>query len=214
MTASRFWAWGKRFATSQITEDGDALDIPKVQLVSAAGVDASPPALGPKPAATSMPVVPAGIYATVSFTPIAGAYSINDTMGTAQEFVFTYGDGTAIPTGSLIRILTAILRVDQTALQTAEGAYQLQTYGVTPPSALADNAAWTLSSADLPSHRGPIALGTPVDLGAACYVKTPNVDLDIRLTGVSLFAYLQTLAGLTVAASPAVRQVTLYGIVL
>lgn len=155
-----------------------------------------------------------GIYATVSYTPIAAAYSANDCMGTAQEFVWTYGDGSAIATGSLIRVLTSILRVDETALATAEGGYSLQTYSVTPPSAFADNAAWTLTSADLPSHRGPISLGTPVDLGTACYVKTPNIDLDIRLTGVSLFAYLQTLAGVTIGATPPVRQVTLYGVVL
>lgn len=181
-------------------------------------------ATGAKTGSNSLSVVPAsdalfkvagaGIYATASFTPIAAAYTANDVMGTAQEFVFTYGDGTAIPTGSLIRILTSILRVDQTALQTAEGAYQLQGYSVTPPSAFADNAAWTRTSADLPSSRGLISLGTPVDEGASCYVKSSSIDLDIRLTGVSMFAYLQTLAGVTIGATPANRQVTLYGIVL
>jgi hypothetical protein len=154
-----------------------------------------------------------GIIATASFTPAAAAYSANDIMSVAQTFTFTYaGSGLAIPATSLIRVLTAIVRIDQTALQASEAGYQLQGYSVTPPSAQADNDAWTLASADLPSYRGAISLGTPVDLGAACYVKSPNIDLDIRLATGVLFGELQTLAGFT--ATAVARQVTLYGIVL
>lgn len=156
-----------------------------------------------------------GIVAAASFTPAAAAYVANDVMGTTpvQSFTFTYaGSGLAIPNTSLIRVLTAIVRIDQTALQVSEGAYQLQGYNVTPPSAQADNDAWTLASADLTAYRGAIALGTPADLGAACYVKSPNIDLDIRLTTGVLFAELQTLAGFT--ATAVARQVTLYGIIL
>lgn len=156
-----------------------------------------------------------GIVATASFMPAAAAYLANDIMGTTpvQQFTFTYAGATiTVPPDSLIRILTAIVRIDQAALQASEGAYQLQGYNVTPPSAQADNDAWSLASADLASYRGAIALGTPVDLGGACYIKTPNIDLDIRLTTGVLFAELQTFAGFT--ATAVARQVTLYGIIL
>jgi hypothetical protein len=153
-----------------------------------------------------------GITASASFTPTATAYAANDIISVAQEFAFTYSDGTAIPVGSLIRILTAIIKIDATALQSNEASYALQCYSVTPPSALADNAAWTLASGDLTSYRGSIALGTPVDLGSALYVKSPNIDLDIKLSGTSMFGQLQTIAGFTPTA--VARQVLLYGIVL
>lgn len=153
-----------------------------------------------------------GIYATASFTPAAAAYGAGDIMDVAQEFVFTFANGDAIPSGSMIRILTSTLKIDVTALQASEAAYTLQMYGVTPPSAQADNAAWTLASADLTAYKGSLSLGTPVDLGAALYIKTGLLDTDVKLTGVSLFAELQTIAGFTATAVD--RQVSLHGIIL
>ncbi|RWN51914.1 hypothetical protein [Mesorhizobium sp.] len=153
-----------------------------------------------------------GCFATASFTPAAAAYSANDIMGASAEFAFAFGNSVAIPAGSLIRILTAITRVDVTALQASEAGYQLQGYSATQPSAQADNDAWTLASGDLTTYRGAIPLGTPVDLGAALYVKSSGVNLDVRLVTSSLWARLQTLAGFT--ATAVARQVTLYGIVL
>jgi hypothetical protein len=156
----------------------------------------------------------AGITASADFTPIAGAISANDVMGGSMEFAFTYADGTAIPAGSLIRILTAIVKIDATAVVSGETSYELQCYSVTQPSAQADNDAWTLASGDLLAYRGAISLGAPVDLGAALYVKSPNIDLDIKLTTSSLWGRLRTLGGFTVPATPPVRQVLLYGLVL
>lgn len=156
--------------------------------------------------------VHAGIFATNTFTPAAAAYLANDIMSVAKEFAFTFADGSAIPPGCLIRILTAELRIDVAAMQVSEAGYGLQMYSATPPSAQADNAAWSLSSADLPLYRGPLNLGTPLDLGAALYVKSPNLDIDVKLTGSSLWAELQTLAGFQPTA--VARQVFLHGTIL
>lgn len=154
-----------------------------------------------------------GVTASASFTPAAAAYSALDIMSTAKEFAFTFADGTAVPSGSLIRIQTTVLRIDQTALQASEAAYTLPLYSVTPPSAQADNAAWTLASADLSSYRGKLSLGTPVDEGAASFIKTQLSDQqDFKLTGTSLFGELITVAGFT--ATAVARQVTLYGFVV
>jgi hypothetical protein len=150
-----------------------------------------------------------GIVGSASFTPAADAYGAGDIMDVAQEIDFTFAGGAAVPAGSLIRISTVILRLDISALQESEAAYTLQCYGVTPPSAQADNAAWTLASADLPSYLGAISLGTPVDLGAALFVKTTGLTLDFKLTGSSVFAELVTVAGFT--ATAVAREVLLYG---
>lgn len=153
-----------------------------------------------------------GITASASFVPAAAAYSAGDLISVAQEFAFTYANGTKIRSGSLIRILTTIVKIDETAIISGETSYSLPLYSVTPPSAQADNAAWTLASGDLPSYRGPLPLGTPVDLGAACYIKTQYVDADIKLTGTSLWGQLVTAGGFT--ATAVARQVLLYGTVL
>lgn len=174
-----------------------------------AGADGSAVATRANP----IPVLgPVGCYATASFTPTAAAYLANDIMGASGEFAFTFADGTAIPAGSVVRILDSLLRIDATALQASEAGYQLQTYSATQPSAQADNDAWTLASGDLTTYRGAMAIGTPVDLGGALFVRTPYQDFDVRLTTSSLWARLQTLAGFT--ATAVARQVTLYGIVL
>lgn len=160
-----------------------------------------------------------GIVASASFTPAAAAYSAADIMDVAKEFAFTMANGQAVPSGSLIRILSSIVKIDETAIISGETSYTLQLYSVTPPSAQADNAAWSLASGDLASYRGAISLGTPVDLGAACYVKSQCIDpvtglagIDIKMTGTSLFGELVTVGGFT--ATAIARQVLLYGVVL
>ena len=151
----------------------------------------------------------AGFVATASFTPSALAYGAGDVIDVAKQFSFVDWLGNAIPAGSLIRITTAILKIDQTALQASEGAYSLQCYSVTPPSAQVDNAAWSLASGDLSAYRGSISLGTPVDLGSACYVRMA-VDVDINLSASSIFAQLVTTPAFMPGA--VARQVFLYGV--
>ncbi len=161
----------------------------------------------------------AGITASADFTPVAAAYGAADIIDVAKEFAFTFPDGTAVPSGSLIRILSTVVKIDATAVVSGETSYSLPIYSVTPPSAQADNAAWTLASVDLPSYRGTLALGTPVDLGAALYVKSQVIDpvtsqpgMDVKLTGTSLFGRLVTAGAFT---APAVaRQIFLYGFVI
>lgn len=161
----------------------------------------------------------AGIVASFSFTPVAGAYSAGDIIGTAQQVNFTYADGSAVPAGSLIRMVSAVIKIDQTAVISGETSYSLALYSVTPPSAQADNAVWSLASADLPSYRGFLNLGTPVDLGAACYVKTQfdgsvgkEQDYNLGSGLTSFYARLVTTGAFT---APAVaRQILLYGVVV
>lgn len=159
-----------------------------------------------------LPVAPIGCTATASFTPAAAAYGAGDVMGLSGEFAFTYANGLAIPAGSLIRILETILKIDVSALQASEAAYVLQAYSATQPSAQADNDAWTLASADLSAYSGSISLGTPVDLGAALYIKTSDVNIDVKLVTSSLWGRLTTTPAFTPTA--VARQVLLRAVVL
>ena len=123
----------------------------------------------------------------------------------------TFADGAAVSSGSVIRITAATTKIDVTSVPAGQASYTLHLYSVTPPSAQADNDAWTLASADLPSYLGSIDLGTPADLGAALYIRTGALTVDLKLAGTSVFGRLVT-AGAHTAAAVA-RQVTLIGVV-
>ena len=162
--------------------------------------------------ANPVEALPSGITADASWTPVAEAYSAADTISTAQPLKFSYANGIYAPLGSSIRILTSSIKIDATAVISGETSYTLHLYTVTPPSAQANNAAWTLASADLPYYAGSIALGTPVDLGAALYVKTGGINLDIKMVSDTLYGSLVTVGAFTAAA--VARQIRLHGIVL
>lgn len=157
------------------------------------------------------------VSASVDFQPIAGAIGALDVMGAADTgtFAFTFSNGIAVPSGSIIRLLGSELRINETALISGEEGYSLALYDVAQPSAQADNALWTLASADLAAYKETLSLGTPVDLGAACYIKTQFSDKqDFKLLGTSLFGRLITVGAHTQPSTPPVRRVTLLGVLL
>lgn len=155
-----------------------------------------------------------GAYGIASFTPAAAAYGAGDIMDASKEFALVDRNGNPIPPGSIIRILSASVKIDVTAVPSGQTSYSLQLYGQAQPSGQADNDAWTLASADLDTYRGSVSLGTPVDLGACLYVKSQALDTDVKLAdgSSSIFARLVTDGAHTAAA--VARQVRLYGIVL
>ena len=107
-------------------------------------------------------------------------------------------------------LITTELMVSHTALAADEAGYNLHLYTASPPSALADNAAWDLPSGDRAYYAGVLALGTPVDLGSTLYVAVNGIYRRLRLDASGgLWAYLVTAAGITPTA--AARTVRLTG---
>lgn len=158
------------------------------------------------------PIMSKGIIASASFTPTAAAYSAGAIFGVAQALAFTTAiGGQPVPAGTLMKLLSTVLKIDATALQASEAAYNMALYDVTPPSAQANLAVWTLASADLPSYRGTIPVGTPVDAGNALFIKVQQTDQQfIKLgTGGQLFGELITVPAFTPTAIA--RQITVYG---
>jgi len=153
-----------------------------------------------------------GLTASADFTPTAAAYGAGDIMDIARELVFVDRSGIQLPRGSLIRILTSVMKIGITGVPSGQTNYILHLYTVTPPSAQADNAAWTLASGDLASYAGAVGLGTPADLGDALYVKTQFLDLDLRLTEVSVFGRLVTVGAHT--ATAVARSIRLHAVPL
>lgn len=146
--------------------------------------------------------------ATATFTPAAKAYSANDTISTAQEFALVG------PTnGGEVMITSTSLLVAHDSVISGETNYLLYLYNVTPPSGLADNAAFDIASGDRASLVARIDLGTPVDLGSTLLVQTDGINKQVTVpNGGSLFGYLVTVGAFT--ATAAARQVTLHTVAL
>lgn len=151
-----------------------------------------------------------GVIASASFMPAAAAYGAGDIIDLTKEFVFRYGDGRPVKQGALIRVVSSVIKIAETAIISGETSYSLPLFSVTPPSAQLDNDNYTLAAGDLTAYRGLLALGTPVDLGGACYIKTQYSDQqDFNLAGNSLFGRLVTAGAFT--ATAVARQVDIYG---
>lgn len=140
--------------------------------------------------------------ASVSFTPAATSHVAGDANGAIGEF-------TAMgPSAGRIKIMSASLLI---AGATAEAtAWRLYLFGVTPPSALADDGAFVLPAGDLASFLGYVDLGTAVDLVDNQWVETHGINKQLKLAGTSLFAYLVNLTTLTPAA--VAHTVTLHAV--
>ncbi len=133
----------------------------------------------------------AAYRSSASFTPAATSHVAGDVNGGAQEFTSMGGSGRSV------LITSATLRIDG---GTAEAtAWRLHLYGVTPPSATADDAAWDPPSGDRASYLGFIDLGTAADLGSTQWVESHGINKQVKLTGTSLFGYLVNLTTLTPA---------------
>jgi hypothetical protein len=137
------------------------------------------------------------------FTPAAAAYGAGDIMEGAKAFAFG-----AKAAGEL-KITGYNFMVNASALQASEDTYQLHLYSVTPPSALADNAAFDIPSGDRASYLGYITIDAPVDLGSTLWgEKIFSVPKQITVpAGGTVYGYLRTVAGFT--ATAVARTVTL-----
>ncbi len=151
---------------------------------------------------------------SASFTRPADttAYTANDVEGgTAAALTFA---NIGPDVGGDVMITTARLECDVTAVPSGMATFRLYLYSVTPPSALADNAAWDLPSGDRAAFTGYIDLGTPVDLGSTIYIESAERNKQMTVPyGGKLFGYLVTIGGYT-PSSASTKTVTLHSVAL
>jgi hypothetical protein len=130
---------------------------------------------------------------SVTFTPAAASHTAGDSNGVAGTFSDMCDEN-----GGHIMITSASLSI---ASATAEAtAWRLYLFSVTPPSALADDAAFALATADLAVFLGQIDLGTAVDLVDNQWVEVHGINKHIKLASNNIYAYLVNLTTLTPAA--------------
>lgn len=133
------------------------------------------------------------------------SYNANDVVGGVITFS---GLG---PAGESRRIISADLRYDVPAVPAGMANMRLYLYSVTPPSAIADNGSWSLSSGDRAAFVGYIDLGTPVDLGSTLFVQQDGLNKQVRLAPAenALYGYLITDGGYTPAGGSETFRITL-----
>jgi hypothetical protein len=153
---------------------------------------------------------PAAYGARVSVTRPANEtpYTAGDVVGAAAA-ALTFPIAPAA--GGEVLITSAALEVDVTAVPAGMTAFVLHLYDVTPPSALADNAAWDLPAGDRASYLGSINLGSPVDVGSTLRVQQDGLNMQITALGANVYGYLQTITGFT-PASATVKAVSLHSV--
>ncbi len=138
----------------------------------------------------------------------------------ANDVVGVTGGGTAgidfnlgAISASSVLITSVAFERDAASVISGETLYNLYLYNVTPPSALADNAAFDIPSGDRASFLGKISLGAPVDEGSTLYIEQNGVNKQIKLSGTHVFGYLVTVGGYQ-PTSAAVHKITLNAVQL
>lgn len=132
------------------------------------------------------------------------AYTALDVVGGAITF-------TAIgASGGHVLLTEAHLRLDIAAIPSGMTSFRLYLYDVTPPSAIADNAAFDIASGDRASYLGYIDLGTVQDIGSTLLTAPINPALQIKLNGsANVFGYLVTAGAFTPANNSEVYNIAL-----
>jgi hypothetical protein len=139
--------------------------------------------------ASDDPVVRPGLSASATFTPAAASHVANDCNGAAGTISL------GAISASRIVITSATLEIDGATVEST--AWRLMLYNVTPPSAIADDGAWTYADADRSAFLGIVELGTAVDHGPNQWIEQHGLNKQVKLAGTSVFAYLVNLTTLT-----------------
>ena len=136
-----------------------------------------------------------GARSSTSFTRPSNttAYTAGDVWGATAAAITLAGVGLS---GRIVNLSTLALMVEASAVPSGIGNIRAHLYDVTPPSALADNAVWDLSSGDRNAYLGFVDLGVPQDLGSTLYCKAMPME-PIKLASEDLFVYLVTDNGWT-----------------
>lgn len=152
-----------------------------------------------------VPVEGAGYSSSASFTRpnTTPTLSALDVVGTSPAANLTFSDiGPAA--GGKVVIVYAALRIDVAAVAAGMTQFRLHLYS-SAPTAIADDAAYNLPSADRDKYLGYIELPTPVDLGDTIFAGTEEGYYPVRKeitvpSGGAIYGILQTVGSYAATA--------------
>lgn len=162
---------------------------------------------------------PLGFSASYQFTRPNNttAYTANDVVGSSGAIgaILPFVFKSNVPAAGGEAIIEAVrFEHDVTGLIASEASYSLAFYNLPPLSALADNAAYDITSSvtasDRAMYQGILTLGTPVDIGSTLYVEITGQTKRVTLLSNTLYAYLTTAGAYTPNALDT-YSLTVYG---
>lgn len=140
------------------------------------------------------------------------AYTAGDVIGIADSGTAANA-GSAIhtftnigPAGGNIRITASFFYVYLAAVPASMTSFRLDLYD-SSPTAILDNAAFSLVAGDRTKHLGYIDLGSPAARTATLYVQATSQDLDVKLAdgSTSLYGIITTNGGYTPTSAEGFR---------
>lgn len=143
------------------------------------------------------------------------AYTAADVIGIADAGTpanagsAVHAFATDLPPGSTVMITDTKLLIGLSAVPSGMTSFRLHIYNAAP-TAILDNAAFTLADADRASYMGFIALGTPADLGNNLFIATSGGTFRFNLSGQTFYGILETVGAYT-PASATLTQLVLLG---
>ncbi|MGO8093236.1 hypothetical protein [Rhizobium leguminosarum] len=146
---------------------------------------------------------------TITRPPNMTAYSAGDVVGQAAGGVLALAS-IGKSAGSVL-ITRVELELDISVLPSGMSTFKLYLYSSAPPSALADNAAFTWAGTDRDPFLGVIDIGSPVLIGGSTlYCDVTGINKQVKLASADISAYLVTAGAYTPAANSEVYRLTVH----
>ena len=136
-------------------------------------------------------IVSAGFRTTVTVTrpSNATAYTAGDVVGdTGGSAILTFSN--MGPNSGYVLIQSAALIFSDSAVPSGMGSFRVHLYSASP-TAIADNAAYDLVSADRSAYMGYFDFPAPVDFGSTLYTQTDYIGRMIKMATSSTTVYAQ-----------------------
>ena len=139
-------------------------------------------------------IVSAGFRTTVTITrpSNATAYTAGDVVGdTGGSAILTFSN--MGPNSGYVLIQSAALIFSDSAVPSGMSSFRVHLYSASP-TAIADNAAYDLVSADRSAYMGYFDFPTPVDFGSTLYTQTDYIGRMVKMaTGsTTIYAEIET----------------------
>jgi hypothetical protein len=120
------------------------------------------------------------------------AYTAGDVIGNATTSIWTFPFTNMIK-GSQFQIVSATLKIANTSVPSGMSSFTLNLYNATPTN-IADNAAYSLASADASKYLGYLDMALPVDKGDILFSQNSyaNFARSFATASNSLYGFLAT----------------------
>lgn len=123
-------------------------------------------------------------------------YTANDVISTSAGSVLTFSNVTKL-SGSNVIVINGSIRMDINAIPSGMDEFRLHLYD-SAPTAIADNAAFNLPTADRSKYLGYVSISTAIDMGDTVYIQSINLNKLVKLVDCpDLYGILQVVDAYT-----------------